>query len=203
VPANIKPDKHVINTPDKANAVYQGGFVFPVNTDHADYAALAMANYMLGSGPGSRLWDRVREKEGLSYGVGSQLYASPIDKAGVFLTYAIYAPQNEEKLEAAFREEVARVLKDGFEANEIAEAKSGWLQSRQVSRAQDPSLARTLSIHLYLGRTLGWDADFERKVEALTGDQILQAMRKYLDLSKMTVVKAGDFKKGNAEGAVK
>jgi len=87
------------------------------------------------------------------------------------------------------------MLKDGFEAKEIAEAKSGWLQSRQVSRAQDAALSRTLATDLYIKRTLAWDAALEKKVEALTGEQILAAMRKYLDLSKMTIIKAGDFAK--------
>jgi zinc protease len=199
---DVPPVNEALETPDKANAFFIAGQNLPIRDDDPDYPALVLGNYMLGGGfLNSRLAVRIRQKEGLSYGVGSQLYASPIDRSGVFLTYAIYAPQNEQKLETAFREEVARVLKDGFEAKEIAEAKSGWLQSRQVSRAQDPSLARALAIDLYLGRTLAWDADFEKKVEALTGDQILAAMRKYLDLSKMTIVKAGDFKK--AEGAVK
>jgi zinc protease len=201
---DVPPVNEALETPDKANAFFIAGENLPIRDDDPDYPALVLGNYMLGGGfLNSRLAVRIREKEGLSYGVGSQIYASPIDKAGAFLTYAIYAPQNEAKLEAAFREEIARALKDGFEPREIAEAKSGWLQSRQVSRAQDPSLSRMLAIDLYLGRTLAWDADFDRKVEALTGDQILQAMRKYLDLSKMTIVKAGDFKKGNPEGAVK
>ena len=98
-------------------------------------------------------------------------------------------------LEAAFREEMAKVLEKGFDADEIARAKSGWRQSRQMARAQDASLARTLAAELYLQRTLAWDAEFEKKVEALTGPDILAAMRRYLDLAKLTIVKAGDFAK--------
>ena len=122
---------------------------------------------------------------------------------GAFTTFAIYAPQNEAKLEAAFLEEIARVLKDGFEEKEIAEAKSGWLQSRQVTRAQDASLARSLAAYLYLKRTLAWDADLDKKVGALTAAQIQAAMRKFLDPAKMTIVKAGDFASaGKAGGPV-
>jgi zinc protease len=157
---------------------------------------------MLGGGfLNSRLATRIRQKEGLSYGVGSQLTASSLDKSGSFATYAIYAPQNSAKLEAAMKEEIARALKDGFEEKEIAEAKSGWLQSRQVGRAQDAPLARTLAVDLYLNRTLAFDADLEKKVEALSAADILAAMRRYLDPAKMTVVKAGDFKKGGAAPA--
>ena len=109
------------------------------------------------------------------------------------MTYAIYAPQNATKLEAAFKEEVARALKDGFTDQEIKEAKSGWLQSRQVSRAQDASLASLLVQELYLKRTLKWDETLEQNVGALTPAQIVSAMQKHIDPAKVTIVKAGNF----------
>ena len=122
-----------LETPDKANAFFIAGQNLKLRDDDPDYPALVLGNYMLGGGfLNSRLAVRIRQKDGLSYGVGSQLQASPLDPSGSFTTFAIYAPQNEAKLEAAFKEEIARMLKDGFEAKEITEAKSGWLQSRQV-----------------------------------------------------------------------
>jgi zinc protease len=195
---NVAAENRALETPDKANAFFIAGQNLDLKDDDPDYPALVLGNYMLGGGfLNSRLAVRIRQKDGLSYGVGSQVQASPLDKAGSFTAFAIYAPQNEAKLEAAFQEELARVLKDGFEAKEIAEAKSGWLQSRQVTRAQDAALARTLSTDLYISRTLAWDAAFEKKVEALTAEQILAAMRKYIDPSKITIVKAGDFAKSS------
>jgi len=199
---DVASENKALETPDKANAFFIAGQNLPLGDEDPDYPALVLGNYMLGGGfLNSRLAVRIRQKDGLSYGVGSQFQASPLDKAGAFTAFAIYAPQNEAKLEAAFQEEIARVLKDGFEAREIAEAKSGWLQSRQVSRAQDAPLARTLATDLYIKRTLAWDAALEKKVEALTGEQVLAAMRKYLDPAKMTIVKAGDFAKGGAAPA--
>jgi zinc protease len=155
---------------------------------------------MLGGGfLNSRLAARIRQKEGISYGIGSQLSASAFDKAGSFTTFAIYAPQNVTRLEAAFKEEIARVLKDGFTAEEVAAAKSGYLQSRQVSRAQDAGLSRQLVSYLFLNRTLSWDADFEKRIAALTPDQIVAAMRRHIDPSKITIIKAGDFAKSSAK----
>jgi zinc protease len=188
--------QNAIETPDKASAYFIAGQNLKLGDDDPDYPALVLGNYMLGVSDTSRLWVRIREKGGLSYGVGSQLFASPLDKAGVFAASATYAPQNAARLEAAFLEEVGRALKDGFDAKEIAAAKSGWLQSRQLARAQDASLARTLATDLYIQRTLAWDADFEKKVSALTNEQIVTAMRKYIDPAKLTIVKAGDFAKG-------
>ncbi len=81
-------------------------------------------------------------------------------------------------------------------AEEVQKAKEGWLQSRQVTRAQDPSLAGQLGNNLFVGRTLAFDADFEKRVAALTPDAINAVMRRYIDPTKISVVKAGDFAKG-------
>ena len=183
-----------LEAPDKANAFFIAGMNLNVRDDDPDYPALVIGNYMLGGGfLNSRLSVRIRQKEGLSYGVGSSIQASPLDKSGAFVTFAIYAPQNAAKLETAFEEEIARMLKDGFADQELKEARSGWLQSRQVGRAQDAPLARTLAQDLYIDRTLKWDADLETKVAALTPAQIQAAMRRHIDRSKITIVRAGDF----------
>jgi zinc protease len=193
---SVAPVNDSLKTPDKANAFFIAGENLPIGDDDPDYPALVLGNYLLGGGfLNSRLAVRIRQKEGLSYGVGSQLSASPLDKAGSFTAYAIYAPQNAAKLEKAFREEVDRVLKDGYAESEVSEGKSGYLQSRQVSRAQDPALARTLAADLFLKRTLYWDEALEKKIAALTPEEIIAAMRRHLDPGKFTAVKAGDFDK--------
>jgi zinc protease len=183
-------------TPDKANAFFVAGFNLRIRDDNPDYPALLLGNYMLGGGfLNSRLAARIRQKEGLSYGVGSGINISAFDEFGRFTATAIYAPQNVEKLEAAFKEEIARMLKDGFTAEEVEAAKSGYLQSRQVSRAQDNELASRLNNYLFIGRTLQFDADLDAKLKALTPEQINAAMRRNFDPAKITIIKAGDFKK--------
>jgi zinc protease len=117
------------------------------------------------------------------------------EPSGGFMAYAIFAPQNADKLEKAFNEEIARVLNEDFSAKELEEAKSGYLQGKAVSRSQDGELAGALSHSLFLGRTLKWDADFEAKIAALTAADIRAAFQKHLLPAKFTVIKAGDFKK--------
>lgn len=185
-----------LEAPDKANAFFIAAQNLNLRDDDPDFPALTLGNYMLGGGfLNSRLAVRIRQKEGLSYGVGSQLSAGALDKSGNFLAFAIYAPQNRDKLESAFKEEIARALKDGFTAEEIAAAKKGWLQSRQVSRAQDNELAGRLRNYLFINRTLARDAEFERQVEDLTAEQIVNALRKHIDPAKISYIKAGDFAK--------
>lgn len=191
-----------LETPDKANAFFLAGMNLKLQDTDPDYPALILGNYMLGGGfLNSRLAVRIRQKDGLSYGVGSGLNAGSLDQAGSFTANAIYAPQNVEHLEADFKEEVARALKDGFTAEEVAAAKSGYLQSRTVQRAQDNSLAGRLANYLFLNRTMAWDADFEQKLAALTPEQIVEAMRRHIDPTKITIIKAGDFAKAKATPA--
>ncbi len=199
---NVPPINQSFETPDKANAFFVAGTSLNLRDDDPDYPALVLGNYMLGGGfLNSRLAVRIRQKEGISYGVGSNLTASALDKSGLFFTFAIYAPQNVNKLEAAFKEELAKALKDGFTADEVKAAKRGWLQSQQVARAQDPSLARKLSEYLFLNRKLDWDAALEKKVADLTPEQIAAALRKHIDPARISIVKAGDFKKAAPAGS--
>jgi zinc protease len=192
----IPPINQSFETPDKANAIFIAGQRLNIRDDDPDYPALVLGNYMLGGGfLNSRLATRIRQKEGLSYGVGSVFSAGSLDKNGQFFAQAIFAPQNATKLEAAIKEEITRALKDGFTAEEVAAAKSGYLQFAQLNRAQDGSLARKLAAYRFYNRTLGWDAEMEKKISALTPDEIAAAMRRHIDPSKFTIVKAGDFAK--------
>lgn len=185
-------------TPDKANATFVAVQPIKIDDGNPDYPALLLANYMLGGGfLNSRLAERIRVKDGLSYGIGSELEVPTKEDDGAFMAYAISAPQNTAKVQADFVEELTRAIDHGFTPAEVAAAKSGWLQSREVSRGQDGELAGRLASHAHWGRTMQWDADLERKVAALEPAQINAALRKYVQPAKISFFKAGDFAKAN------
>ncbi len=184
-----------LEAPDKANAVFNAGLRLELGDEDKDYPALVLGNYILGGHSSSRLYARIRGKEGLSYGVGSQLVGPARDRGGQFMVFAICAPQNAPKVEAAFREELERALKDGFTAEEVASAKSGWSKGRQVSRGQDGEVVSRLRSHAQYGRTMAFDADLEKKIEALTPEEITAAFRRYIDPAQISIARAGDFKK--------
>ena len=194
---DVAPSRKSIETPDKENAVFAARLNVDMNEDDADYPALFLVNYMLGGGAGmdARLMARIRVKEGLSYGVNSALAAGRFDRAGRWMMQAIAAPQNMEKVEAAFNDELARLLKDGFTAEELAKAKSGATQQALQARAQDQRLVGGLLSNIDSDRSFAWDKQFEARIMALTPEQVLAAARKYIVPSKMTIVKAGDFAK--------
>ena len=193
---DIPPTSVTIRTPDKENAVFLARENIEMRDDDPDYPALYLADYILGGGAGfdSRLMSRIRQKEGLSYGVGSELSVGSEDRAGAWSAYAIAAPQNIARVETALREEIARALKEGFTEAEVANAKSGILQTRAQTRAQDGALAGAWVGNLYLGRTFTWSKQFEEKIMALRAQDVSAALRRHIDPAKLTVVKAGDFK---------
>ncbi|HMP98373.1 MAG TPA: pitrilysin family protein [Cyclobacteriaceae bacterium] len=200
--ANAKPINENIETPDKANAFFLAIQQFEMDDQHADYPALVLGNFMLGGGfLNSRLATRIRQKEGISYGVGSGFNAGTLDKIGTFQAYAIYAPENVERLEAAFNEEIQKVLTEGFTAEEVAAAKSGWLQSRSVSRAQDGTVASMLNNNLFLNRNMTWEKELDNKVQALTAEQINAAMKRHIKPENISMIKAGDFAKAKEKAA--
>lgn len=191
----VGPRAETIVTPDKANAVYIAGYGFPMRDDDVDYPAVTIGGYMMGGGfLNSRLAVRIRQKEGLSYGVRGGFTASPLDKDARFSAGMIYNPANLAKLEVAFREEVERAARDGFTPEELEAAKTGWLKSREVGRSSDATLAGMLSNDLFYGRDFKFDAAQDKAVRRLTLDQVNAAVKKYLDYGRMLSVKAGDFK---------
>ncbi|HEX7219304.1 MAG TPA: pitrilysin family protein [Burkholderiales bacterium] len=182
-------------TPDKANATLRAGLNVRMRDDHPDFPALVLANHLLGGSSTARVPARVREKEGLSYSTYTSFTSSALDESGAFRLSSIFAPQNRARVERAIREELARALRDGFSAEEVAAAKRSVLEARRLARAQDRALAGRLGHYLFVNRTFAWDVEFEKKIASLTAQQVNAALRRHIDPSKLAVVVAGDLKK--------
>jgi zinc protease len=190
----VKPLEEQLLTPDKANAFFYSYYGIAMQDTDADYPAFVISNWLLGGGfLKSRLADRVRKTDGLSYGVGSGFLASSREPVARWVGYAIYNPANVAKLEAAFREVLTSTSTSGFGKEELEDGRKAWLQSREISRTQDGALAAKLSGYLDLDRTMAFDADLDQKMRSVTLEQVNAAFRKYLDTSGVSVVKAGDF----------
>jgi len=184
-----------INTPDKANAIYIAAMPLPLRDDAADYEALVVGNYILGGGPlSSRLADRVRKKEGLSYGVGSMFRADSHDENAGLMMFAMSNPENTPKVVSTIGEEVNRLVESGVAEVELADAKSSYLETRKGSRSEDRGLAGLLRSNLELGRTMEFSAASDAKIASLTVGQVNEALKKWLDHGKSIIVTAGDFK---------
>lgn len=190
----VEPRRIVIETPDRANAWFRTGMNLELSTEDADYPALLIAGQLLGGGfLSSRLAQRVRHREGLSYSVWARIDAGSPERSGSFAATAIFAPENAARLERAVREELELALSAGFTEAEVAAAKAGYLQSVQVARGNDARLTGALASNADLGRTYRWQAALDARIAALTPAEVHAALRRHLDLSQLTTVLVGDF----------
>jgi len=192
-PVNLK-----IETPDKENSTFEAGFNLEMKDTDPDYPAMVLANYMLGGSLNSRLFDRIRNREGLSYGVNSRFTAPSVGDKASFVAAVISNPSNTPKVEASFRDEMARTLKDGFGADEVVAAQKSYHDQRVVGRSQDAALLGLIVLREEYDRTLDWDQQMDAKLAALTVDQINAAFRRHFNPDQLSIVKAGDFKKAGA-----
>ncbi len=191
----VAPINQKIETPDKQNALFLFDMPMKMSDEDPDYAALTIAGMIFGGSPNSRLFQRIRVHDGLSYGASAGFTIRTKDDGSLLSGGAIAAPQNMAKVEADFNQELALALKDGFTADEVAKAKKTWLDERAQQRTEVGSIADLLSSRERWDRTLLWDAKLEAAVAALTPQQVNDAFKRHVDPAAISIVKGGDFKK--------
>lgn len=187
--------RNLINTPDKANAVYVASQPLQMDDDDPDMPALYVALELLGGRSDSRLWKRLREKDGLTYSVHSYLSTNVLDKNGAIGINGSYAPKSRDKFEIAVREELERALKDGFSVEEVAAAKGTILKTRRQNLNSEHTVGSILAHNLYWDRSLKLREQRDQRFAQLSVDEVNAALRKYLKPEKLSVVMAGDFEK--------
>jgi zinc protease len=189
------PGPVVIDTPEKEMAFVGVTHALDLRIDDPDYPALELLNHILGGSASSRLLNRLRQKEGLSYGAFSGVEAPPIDRSGFFFAGAICAPQNADKASAAMLEEITLLLDKGIPDKELADAKKSYAASFENRLADDQFVVSELVKNLYLDRTFKYWKELNEKIQRLTAAEIVAAGRKHIQLAKLARIKAGDLKK--------
>ena len=191
---DVSPKKSRLNTPDKESGTYLARLDVHISDDHPDYPALLLANNIFGGGSGmnSRLMQRVRQKDGMTYGVSSVLSINTLDRAGRFVISATAAPQNMARVEEAIAQEIERAGKEGFTAEEVTRAQSGLLQQRLQSRTRDANLAAGWTQNLYAQRTYQQAQALDDALARLDARQVSNAFAKYIQASQLTMVIALD-----------
>jgi zinc protease len=185
-----------IDTPDKENAVIQMRTTFAMKRDDPDYPAMFVADTIMGgSGLDSRITGRIRGKEGLSYGIGSTFSAGVWYAVGSWGVGGSAAPQSMALVERAVLEEINKARDSGFTAEEVSKVHKQVRANYDGNYASDSTVAGMWMDRL--DRDLKF-ADYEAfiaKVQAVTPAQAQAAFRKYVDPTKLSIVKAGDKKK--------
>jgi zinc protease len=161
----------------------------------ADYAAWLMVSQVLGGDAASRAWMRLREKEGLSYGVGTWAYADAFDNVGGFGGYAIVAPQNLGKAKAALLEEIDRLTASKVSEEELKRAKDTWIKEQDTMLSNDGVVVQMLAKQTFRSRTMAFTKELRGKVQAVTAGDVARVAKKYLDPKRLVIIDAGDLAK--------
>jgi zinc protease len=194
---DIKGSTESITVEDKTNATMAGGINLKLSEKSADYPAVYMANELLGGGAflSSRIPQRLRENEGMSYGAGSYLDAGYKSEASIWGLYAMYNPLYRDRLDSALHQEIDKAISGGFTSDELSKSVDSWLEQNKTSLGMNNMLASMINRYLRQGRDLTEVTAMENKVKALDVKTVNEALRKYFDKSKMIIINSGDFRK--------
>jgi zinc protease len=165
----------------------------------ADYPAWLMMSQVLGGDAASRAWMRLREHEGLSYGVATWAYADAFDPVGGFGGYAIVAPQNLAKAKSSLLEEINKMLSSQVTDDELRRAKETWIKEQDTSLSNDGIVVSILSQQTFRGRTTDHMKQLRDKIRAVTPADVERVAKKYLDPKRLVIVDAGDQAKQKAK----
>jgi len=190
---SAKPTDETIRTPDKQMAFVGTAVPVEMRDDDPEFPAVELADFVYGGGARSRIWERLREKEGLSYGTFSFFNANPFDKSAVFLSAALCAPQNAAKAMMGLVEEVKKLAEQGIKSDELAEQKKAYQAKFDSDLASDENVSMLLDRSLYTGRTLKFDQELNAKVQSLSAAQVAGALKKYVNPESLVKIKVGDL----------
>jgi zinc protease len=197
-PFNVPASTRSIDIKDKEMTQIVVAHDLAMRDTDPDYPAWLLVGHILGGDASSRLWMRLREKEGLSYGAGAYTYADEEDAAGGFGAYAIVAPQNVAKAKASMLEEINKIATGKVAADELARAKASWIKDQDTSLSNDGYVADLLRDQTYLGRTTAHDQALRGKLQAVTAADLERVARKHLQPNRLVIVDAGDSSKASA-----
>jgi zinc protease len=186
--ANAKHD--VVFMPDKTSVSVVLGQPTQLRYSDPDSLALRVATRIFGSGFTGRLMSNVRDKEGLTYGIGAYV-ADDTFSDGDWRTYATFAPAMLERGVASTKRQLALWRDGGVTAAELKRAKTRAAGSYKVGLATTAGLAGTILTALNSGMPLEYVDEYPRRIDALTLGQVNDAIRKHIDPEHMALVEAG------------
>ena len=189
--ANASDEQKVV-VPEKTSVSMTLGQPTGLRYTDSDTLALRVGTAIFGSGFTGRLMSTVRDKEGLTYGIGANLGDDEyVD--GTWTINATFAPALLSKGVTSARRELQKWWEGGITAGELADRKTNMIGSYEVGLSTTNGMAGAMLLTLQRGKPLSWLDEFPKAINALTVAQINTAIRKYLDPKKMVLVEAGTF----------
>ncbi|MBA3542005.1 MAG: insulinase family protein, partial [Deltaproteobacteria bacterium] len=184
-----------IDVKDKENAQLVMAHDIAMTDTDPDYPAWLIVGQIFGGDNGSRAWQRLREKEGLTYGVYASTYADAFDASGGIAVEAIVAPANLAKAKASLLDELGKLATGKVTAEEVEYAKATWLKGQETGWSSDRLVVGSLATNLYRKRTFEFTKQLRAKLQAVTAADVARVAAKYVHPERLVVIDAGDHAK--------
>ncbi|MCX6951907.1 MAG: pitrilysin family protein [Verrucomicrobia bacterium] len=176
--------------PEKTNVSVVWGQPTGLRYADTDTLALRVGTAALGSGFTGRLMANVRDKEGLTYGIGSYV-AGDTFVDGDWRIQGNFAPAMLEKGIESTKRQLTEWYKNGITDAELAQRKTGMAGTYKVGLSTTAGMAGTILATLNRELDLAFIDTYPARVGALTKEQVNGAIKKHLDPEKMVIIKAG------------
>jgi len=184
------PCREIVAMPDKASADVVLAQPSGLKRTDDDFLACSLANSALGqSSLTSRLGVRVRDTEGLTYGIHSSLGATHVP--GPVVVSLTVKPDSRDAALASTLDEVRNFLKTGLTEKEITEEKSSRIGRFKVDLGSNSGMASALDAAIYYGFGIAYLDEFPAKVAAVTKEQADTAFARRVRPEDFTIVSAG------------
>jgi zinc protease len=183
--------EHVVFMPDKPSVNIVIGQTTGLRYGEKDYLALRLGSSVLGGASFSgRLMKNTREKEGLTYGIYSNL-TNDMFNDGDFQITATFSPNLLDKGIASAQRQLHDWYANGVTSEEIDSHKGNLTGSFKLALSTTSGLAQVLLATLNRGKEITWLDEYPEKINALSANEVNAAIKQHLDPEKMLIIKAG------------
>ena len=182
-----------INIKDKTSADMYLGQYIGIDREHNDYYPLMLGIYILGGNFSARLMQTVRDEQGLTYGIGSSIGGSNFGIDGYWNTWGTFAPDLIEKGHNATMEQINKWCKKGVFEKELISKKSTITGSYKVALDTTGGLVSQILSNAERKKPISYLDEYVGIINNISLKEINNAISKYIDPTKLTLVTAGSF----------
>jgi predicted Zn-dependent peptidase len=159
-------------------------------TDNRRFA-VSILNNILGGGMSSRLFQNIRERQGLAYAIFSEL--SSYRDAGMLSVYAGTSLETAEQVVRSVLDEFRRLKDEPLDAEELRRAKDHLKGSMLLSLEGSGSRMSTLArYHIYFDRQFTPD-ELIAMLEAVTAEQVQQIAGEFFEPHRVAASVVGNL----------
>jgi zinc protease len=187
----LTPGREDVPMPDKQNLDVRIGLPLALRRDHADYLPLYVGTYVLGGNFSARLMTRVRDEQGLTYGIGARLGGIAVEHDAYFVTSVTLSRENLDRGIEATLAEISRFAEGGITDEELDEKQTTLKGIFRVGLATTGGLAQALLTNAERGFDVAYLDRFPERIEALRVESINDAVSRHIDPLRLHLAVAG------------